>query len=68
MKNIILSLVIALVSTSIVNAECVNGSCSRGPVKTAGAVALSTTKRIVTYPFRLVNKARVNRINRLSNR
>lgn len=68
MKNIVLSCVIALISTSFVNAECVSGTCSTRPVQRAGVATLNVTKRIVTYPFRVVNKARTNRINRLSHR
>jgi hypothetical protein len=68
MKSIILSCVIALISTSFVNAECVSGTCSTRPIQKAGVATLNVTKRIVTYPFRVVNKARTNRINRVNGR
>lgn len=68
MKNFIIALMLLITGTTMANASCTNGSCSRQPVRRAGTVVVDATKRIVTAPFRVVNKARVNRINRLNAR
>lgn len=68
MKNFVIALILLITGTTVSNASCVNGTCSRQPLKRVGTAVVDTTKRIVTAPFRVVNKARVNRINRLNAR
>lgn len=68
MKNFIVALILLITGTTVANANCVSGSCSRQPVKRVGVAVVDTTKRIVTAPFRAVKTARVNRINRLNAR
>lgn len=57
MKNFVIALALLVTATSFANANCVNGSCVRTPVRRAGAVVLDTTTRIVTAPVRLTQKA-----------
>lgn len=64
MNNLIVAMLLLITGTTVASASCVNGSCSKHPVKKAGSVVAQSTKRIVTAPFRVVNKARVNRLYR----
>lgn len=68
MKNFIIAMILLITGTSVSSAACSSGSCTTQPVKRVGTVVVDTTRRIVTAPFRVVNKARVNRINRLNSR
>jgi len=68
MKNFVIALMLLITGTTFANASCLTGSCSKQPVRRVGTAVVDTTRRIVTAPFRVVNKARVNRINRLNAR
>lgn len=61
MKNLILALLLIVTGTTASYGSCFNGSCTRKPVRTAGAFVVQSTKKIVTAPSRFVNKIRVNR-------
>lgn len=68
MKNFVIALMILITGTTVASANCSGDSCARQPVRRVGTAVVDTTKRIVTAPFRVVNKARTNRVNRLNNR
>jgi hypothetical protein len=68
MKNFIIALALILTGTTFASASCVDGVCSRGPVRRAGSVVLDTTKQIVTAPVRAVKKVNMNRTYRRNHR
>lgn len=64
MKNFIVALMLLISgTTSFANASCLNGSCSNEPVRNIGKATVNVTKRVVTYPFKVVKQARTNRLN-----
>lgn len=68
MKNFIIALVLILTGTTFASASCVDGVCTKGPVRKAGTVVLDTTKQIVTAPVRAVKKVYSNRTYRRNHR
>ena len=60
MKNLMLAVVVSALSSSVVFADCTNGTCSRTPVRSAASVVARTTGAIVTAPFKVVNKVAQN--------
>jgi len=56
MKNFIIALTLLLTSASFVSAECVNGTCSVGPVRKFGSSVVNVTRNIVTAPVRVVRR------------
>lgn len=64
MKNVLLALILLISGTTVSSASCSDGTCVKTPLKTGGIVALSTTKKIVTFPYRVVKKVQQKRTSR----
>jgi hypothetical protein len=67
MKNLIVALLVVFTLTSVSSANCLNGTCSRTPVRNFGVAVAHSTKRIVTAPSRFVKKVQTNRTYRRTN-
>lgn len=71
MKNFILLLVVALMSSSVMAGDCLNGICGQ-PVRRVVSGAADVTRTIVTAPVKVARKVsdnvQVRRFARRSNR
>lgn len=56
MKNLFMVALLAIATTGVSYGECVDGSCSVGPVKRVGSTVVNVTKELVSVPVRVTKR------------